>query len=479
MNDFKRGLEAIAFISPSFFALTRSIGQPIENENIPTAQVKYVHNEKKIYFEVNPHFAEKLSDIELGAVFAHETYHIVLNHLSEAADRVSYPDSQVLTHAHECIINDGLFGNTGLDLPEGGMSGLSLYGADFSVFSTKQAYDYIMSLKDQTEDKLEMPNDSESGSDSGEGSESNDSSEGHGSSDSGSQQQELPIFESCGGVTGVDSENLQDFKDLVSVLVNKAAENIDNDDMTEAIEDILDALAQNDDYSVKGSNGVSININPNKSSVFSNNHTAVTLEWDDLLAKINPKIKSIGKRKYVESWHSPRRKMANSYPEIVLPTFRENPNPIGKGDTTPHLILALDVSGSIPRYAIEELSSIAMNIPDKYIIPHAITWSDTVVPFDPTLKRIAGRFGTNIDNVLQYVKTYDRENKTKSYVLVITDGETYFNYGTSHEDYEMMRKNWFWMGIKPGDTQIIQRLLYKAVGSPDMVYDLKDFRLTV
>jgi len=175
----------------AFGNLVAGLGYPIPNESIPTAQVQVNIGDSRIEFHMNPHFIHKLRDSEIAAVLAHEAFHVALDHLREAGDKVAYPEREVLADAHECIINDGLPGNIGFTTMDGTYKGLERYNQDFSLFSSKQGYDFIIaqreedqkdeqddSDKDDSKDKSDQNGDSKNDSESGKGedSEKDDSS---------------------------------------------------------------------------------------------------------------------------------------------------------------------------------------------------------------------------------------------------------------------------------------------------------------
>lgn len=150
-EDYMRGLDAIHDYAPYFYRIMLFVGVPVENYQIPTAQVSYNPRDKKILFEINPDLVAEMSDEEVGFVIAHEAYHVLLNHLYESMDVDEYPDSKTLINAHEAIINDTVDGIIGLDAPQIGLIFGQLFGTDFSGFSTREAYDWIAKQNENCE----------------------------------------------------------------------------------------------------------------------------------------------------------------------------------------------------------------------------------------------------------------------------------------------------------------------------------------
>jgi hypothetical protein len=521
------------------------------NKDIPTACVSFDPVKKVIRFEMNPDYISKLSDEEVGAVISHETYHVLLNHFSDLPDRKKYPNLKALIHAQECIINDGLFGNVGLELPNGVLSGPAMYQKDFALFSTKEGYDFIVgdqppaeesgkgensesSSSDQKsdssssgsssnsddedtsdekdasggspsdedsdpkdEEKKDSKGDSDSESDDseddsqseGSGSEddesddsddSDSSSEGSSDSDDDADSEESegdsPDDHMCGGMN-IREEDLQAFKDAVSDAINTAMNGVSPDDVPSSVTDAIEAIAHEEGMSINSS-GWSVGPVDKSTEFLTQSHSGLDLKWEDLLARINPKIKSTGRPRQKESWHAPRRKMIGSYPEIILPTHRRKEDPESKGDSVPMVILALDMSYSIPAYLIQKLASLADSIPSDIIKPHPVTWSNSVLFFDTSSRRIVKRSGTNIDNVYDYADKIEKDTKTKPYVLVITDGDCKFGGSDytlpSRMDRKRVAERWFWMATEPSKLALIRRNF--GAYSPDKnIYSIADF----
>lgn len=546
-DDYTRGFEILSISAEVFARLSQSIGQPMPNKDIPTACVSFDPVQKVIRFEMNPDYISKLSDEEVGAVISHETYHVLLNHFSDLPDRKKYPNLKALIHAQECIINDGLFGNVGLDLPKGVLSGPEMYQKDFSLFSTKEGYDFIVGDQPPAEESSQGENSEQGSADSksdssnsgsssnsddedtsdeknssggsspdedsdaqdeskkdesskgdsdseeskadsqGESSDSDDSesddsegsddsSDGDAEGDPEDSEGDSPTDHMCGGVN-VSEEDLQAFKDAVSDAINSAMSGVSPDEVPSNVTDTIEAIAHEEGMSINSS-GWSVGPVDKSTEFLTQSHSGLDLKWEDLLARINPKIKSTGRPRQKESWHAPRRKMIGSYPEVILPTHRRKEDPENKGDSVPMVILALDMSYSIPDYLIKKLASLADSIPSDIIKPHPVTWSNSVMFFDTSTRRIVKRSGTNIDNVYDYADKIEKDTKTKPYVLVITDGDC--NFG-GHDyslpgrmDRKRVADRWFWMATEPKYVGMIRKNFGSY--SPDKnIYSIADF----
>lgn len=552
-DDYTRGFEVLSISAEVFARLSQSIGQPMPNKDIPTACVSFDPVQKVIRFEMNPDYISKLSDEEVGAVISHETYHVLLNHFSDLPDRKKYPNLPALIHAQECIINDGLFGNVGLDLPKGVLSGPEMYQKDFSLFSTKEGYDFIVGDQPPAEDsgqgessdqtssgsKADSSNSGSSSSSDGDSSDekapagdsssdddsdskdkndakdedakgdsdsesdgtkddsqngntdsedgesddsgnpddaSSDSSDGDSDEDPEDSEDGSPTDHMCGGMN-ISEEDLQDFKDAVSDAINSAMSGVSPDEVPSNVTDTIEAIAHEEGMSINSS-GWSVGPVDKSTEYLTQSHSGLDLKWEDLLARINPKIKSTGRPRQKESWHAPRRKMIGSYPEVILPTYRRKEDPENKGDSVPMVILALDMSYSIPEYLIKKLASLADSIPSDIIKPHPVTWSNSILFFDTTSRRIVKRSGTNIDNVYDYADKIEKDTKTKPYVLVITDGDCRFG-GNDYSlpgrmDRKRVAERWFWMATEPSKVGLIRKNFGSY--SPDKnIYSIADF----
>lgn len=188
MDDYSRGMEMLRLSGRAFANLVTSLGYPIPNEKIPTAQVQLNMDEDRIEFVINPNYIADKSDSEIAAVLAHETYHVILDHLSELADVERFPKRPVLIDAQECIINDSLPSSVGFTTPAGTYRGMERHGQDFSNFSSEEGYEFILNKKKEEEEQKEEQNDSSEGSEEDENN-SSDSGE-QDEADSGDQEQE-------------------------------------------------------------------------------------------------------------------------------------------------------------------------------------------------------------------------------------------------------------------------------------------------
>lgn len=511
-NDYKRGMEALFAYAPLFAPFAQALGTP-KPDSTHRAAVAFDKNTKRITFVMDPEYIATLTDEEIGAVIAHETYHVVLQHLLDLDNRKMYPDVTSLVDAQECIINDGLEDNLGLALPENCRYGTELYNQSFAWFSTKQGYDFIRDFKKkQEEDDQNQQSDEESdsdgqasgggaGADSGSGSnspENQDEEQSDGQSSGGDQNSDSKSEDDsenttedgsgtesgddsdddhaghgfCGGIQ-VDEEDLGDFVKAAKKMIQGTLDQMDQPLPT----DLSDALTDFDQPS--------FGIGNSTDSVFAGQTDNMNMNWRELLAKIDPRVKSRGRLRARDTWARPRRRMMDSYPNVILPSKRvQDPNPNKRGSDLPVFLIALDLSGSIPESLTTKLVSLVEQVPAEFIVPHPVTWSDSVLPWDAETRRIVLKSGTNIDEVYNYAEGLAKENGKPPYVLVITDGDCGFgrsdlyfsNPPRVNVDLEVLNSKWFWMGISPGDTgRITYNFVNKGHANANHVFDLKDF----
>lgn len=496
MDDYSRGMDMLRLASRAFAVMASGIGYPIGNTTIPSAQVSANLDSKRIEFEINPNFIHNMKDSEIAAVIAHETYHILLGHLGQMADLTLFPKRLILIDAQECIINDGLPGNVGFTTPEGTYRGLERHSQDFSVFSTQEGYDFILKKleEDKDEDKEENSDTQDKtgeskGGGSGAGtpgdapqdaSEAGDA-ESAGASEAGEANGDAQDT-SCGGpqVTGEAAEGMSDeevaeaVKDILGKAIDAAVDEM-NSKGVEATPELEEFIEDLKDAGVAVSNAPNYG-NPNASKdAFAtvDRLSGMNLNWVELLAIINPKLKTSGRPKFKDAWHAPRRKMLHSYPDVILPTRRRLDNPNDKkGDSVPTFIIALDMSGSIPERLLKDLASLAQSIPSDLIKAFPITWSDNFKIFDPERPNvICARGGTRINSVQDYAEQVRKAEGVDPYVLVITDG----GYNMPHSmDKEKVSTKWYWMAIQTRDKSTILQNT-RDYTDASRVFDMKDF----
>lgn len=456
-EDYKRGLDSIFASSPLFGNLAASLGKPIETLGDYRAFVAFNSETKNIEFHLDSKYISELTDDEIGAVIAHETYHVLLDHLNEKISG-DYINLQVLNIAHECIINDGLSGNVGLELPENVVYGTDLYQEDFSIFSTKEAYNFIIEKLEEEDNSLNNKDTNFEDTKDSEFEKQESEEDSNQAISSGS----------CGGVQ-IDKEQFSAWKTAVADGINNATKEAkDKDvDIPTFVQDVLEDLSNDNEsiiknWSIKGS-GV-------KESFYKEE---IPFNWKSLLSKINPKINSFGKKKVKYSFQQPHRRMMSVYPKVILPSPMKEVNNEQKGDSIPTAIIVLDFSYSIPHEMIGKLVSMSESIPDDIIHSKLIAFSDSVYEFDPNTVKNIYRGSTNIDSVTNYVQEYSKKNNIEPYIICISDGDCYLKEDINKNWMNKNKNKWFWIST-PNKLNVLNRH-WSHISPKENIYKMEDF----
>lgn len=428
-KHYMRGLEELEYISPSFAHFARILGVPQEGgTEYPTAAVVITKN-NELNFYMNESFVSDLNDNQVAGVIAHEAYHIFLDHHDEI-NAPYYKDNQSLIQSQECIINDSIEVDFGLTITEDVMRGVSMFNQDFAFFSTREGYDFIMNKKDQNEDDSNESDSSNSenssdANDSGENSENDKDSKSH----------------SCGGIIVEEGADLDKFNDFLQgeILDTVAIHDVDLSEMNNSIVDFADQITDGDFSSSSSGANDTTGSQFVKPEVYA-------MKWKSLIDEIDPKILSVKTKKSKRNWTRPNRRYMDSYPNVILPSKKRDEN-AGNGDKgIPHIIVALDLSFSIPHTLIPHIVSLAETMPQDKVKSIAVTWSSTVVPYDPESKKVVNSCGTLINELIDWVNDYDRKNNVTSYVICVTDGKYYL-----HNNYNS--DNWHFVGLNSEDVE--------------------------
>lgn len=544
-REYREAMDELYASAGSFGNIAARLGVPRANESIPTAQVSWNPQEKLTTFEINPEFFHGLTPRQRGAVIAHEAYHVLLGHLLEAGDPY-YKNHHARTLAQECIINDGLSSSTGLPLPlnvEGAHPclGTELFGADFSYFTTRQGYDYIMQdREDEEREKGEeggstSPSESDVSEEKGGGNAKEESSSnGNGESEEKGEEEEsddsavaengvsneadesstptpsapesedtsTPESEEkngespqspsegskeahsstatsdastggreasgtlCGGVE-LNGGDPQEVKEAVAQAVQQAMDEMSDDEIQNLSDEVSDMLINS------GASGDSFGLGK-AGNLITAKASEINVSWRKILEKVNPEVKNYGRRKRGDDWTRPNPRYVSIYPDVVIPrSMPHKPHGKGKGDSVPTIIVALDLSYSIPRELVNDLLAMVNDTPDELVRAIPVTWSDEPEEYDEATGKIVAPGGTNVTALYHWCL-----DKGKSlgipdpHVFVITDGECSF-YGPVDTKY--LREKWHWCCIRPKDEKSLQRYFSKYLTEHN-VHHLKDFQ---
>jgi predicted metal-dependent peptidase len=463
-KSFKDGLLELLYLDPNLGAIARGLGMPVVDNSVSTASLKWDKREKRIMFTVNEDFVENADEEMIASVILHETEHLIFDHVLERIEDV-FPDKKILHMAQECINNDIIETIYQLPLPDDAITGQQLLHKDCTSMSTKQVYDLIVDQMPPQEGEGEGdPNGSKGqkgqkgqggkGKSDGSGEGEPDDEDGEGSGGEGDESEDEDEQQPKGGCGGIqiDDEDVFDLEDYLKDLVQKTAK---EKNMT------------SDEFMDEVNNTKSGGYSPTGGLIGEKRAPSPTrMNWNQLLAKINPKVLEAGKKTKVKyDWTSQNRRLVSVYPRAIVPKVKtKDPKASDKGDSIPVFVIALDLSGSIPRTLVKMLQGLLEDIPEKLIKAYPCTWGTYLIPYEPGGPLANG--GTDIDAVSRYVEQIQNETHTNPYVLVITDGEF-------HNGFKRPGKDWYFMAIDDrtynGDCKYHAR-------DEDHLYHVKDFK---
>lgn len=460
-RSFKEGLLELLYIDPNLGAIARGLGMPVVDNSVSTASLKWDKREKRIIFTVNEEFLENSDEEMVASVILHETEHLIFDHVNERIEDI-FPNKKILHMAQECINNDIIDTIYQLPLPDDAITGRDVLNKDCTSLSTKQVYDMIMdqippdegggdgnseSQKGQNGPKGQgggksQPGDNEDNEDNGDNGDDGDNSE---------DQDQHDHKGGCGGIQ-IDDEDVFDLEDYLKDLVSSVAK-----DQGKTYDELMDEI----DNTTTGG------YSPTGGKISENGTPSQTrMNWNHLLAKINPKVLEAGKKTKIKyDWTKQNRRLISVYPTAIVPKIKtHSPKASDKGDSIPVLVIALDLSGSIPRNLVQMLQGLLEDIPEKLIKAYPCTWGSFLYPYEPN--GLLGTGGTDINLVSDYVKKIQEETKTNPYVLVITDGEF-------TPEFERPGKDWYFMAINDSSYNSYCKMHAK---DDEHLYHVKDFK---
>ena len=392
--------EAIRLLDSQFaFFVTHvlNIGKPVDTNIVATACVMTdVETAKSgkagddFYFAFNPDFADQLDVEDYAFVLAHETMHIILDHLNLAP---RFSDKVRFNIAADCVINDYLI-SAGFDASQNIMdqlmSGQKNVGYNCAHVTVGQVYD-------------DIPQD---------------------------------IVDQMGEGMKIDSH---DWIHIPDSLAKKILEEIaGNAILPSELQDIKDDINAKSNVTIHGGGAGTGSMDAKKFIEVN----GVSMNWVNLLKELDPDIFNMkGGKKPRPSYHRRPRKLGG-FPEVILPVKEVSKQ--NKFGEKPVIFMALDTSGSIGDDTARKFITLARSIPRDNIHLEVITFTDSVMPLDLDNPRFQSG-GTSFSPIESYIRSTvmpKYKNKYPSSVVVITDGDASF-YGAKPEDKH--KDNWFWL----------------------------------
>ena len=388
-----------------------NIGKPRPDFSIPTACVAVTKEDfdkgktDNFYFAFNPDFADKLDTSEGGFILAHETMHIILNHLKLSR---WFDDPVRFNLAADAVINDYLVG-CGLDQVKGTVVGDELVGYNCSHATVSQVYDDI---PEETVEKYK----------NGQGAwiEIDDHTWIH-----------------------VPDSMVKDVMDGIA----KGAT------LPRELEDIKEDI--NSPSMITRITGKSAGSEAGEMRKFMEDHR-VGLAWAKLLRELDPDMfRTKWGKPQAPAWHRKPRKLYG-IPEVILPIDKEDER--SKFGDLPMIFMALDTSGSIGEQLANRFVNLARSIPQTRIKVMACTFTTTAMELDLDNPRY-GSGGTAFSPIEEYIQANvmpANKGKYPKAVVVMTDGEAGF-YGACPTTKD--KESWVWLmcpGGKSPEQQVSQ-----------------------
>lgn len=426
LNELYR--DGVGYLDDNFaYFLTHvlNIGRPEWNMGVPTACVGLpvppkggkVKNFDDYKFMFNPEFA-KLFPIEgFAFIMAHETMHIVLNHLKLSQ---RFKNKMMFNIAADAVINDYLE-SMGFEIPmipdakegEGLIQGEAVVGYNCAHATVGEVY---ADLKKEARDN---------GAGEGDGEGEGAPTEGYG--DGKGQFKQI------------------DGHDWMHKATEDQQEAAENAGQANPLPKDLDDTKQDDDrkagYKLAG-NGVG-----SKQAFIENKD--IGLKWAELMEKVNPMAFKNGPRPR-PGWHRRPRKLA-SFPNVILPVVQEGVK--NKGGNQPSIVMALDTSGSIGQEDANRFVNFARSVPQDKIKLFACTFTTQYQELD--LENPSWNTGgTSFEAINEYIDNEVKgeiKDKYPTAVVVITDGYASFANTPGGKEADA----WYWLitegGTKGGD----------------------------
>lgn len=463
------------------------VGRPKWTSSIPTAAVA-VRDEKgklpdvdageKMTFEYlfSPDFASSLSTEMMAFVLAHETMHIVLNHLKltsnfinkkryneirakikngEKLDKKDIKDSikfqQIAAKfniAADCVINDYL-AQAGLPVWDQACRGEKFIGEDAAFMTVMDVYER---LPDKKQDQ------------------------GQGEGDQEAQAGQLGQEDGRGG-GAMDSHDWMfdpDFADKVADAI---------DEMNDAAEaagglpaDLQDKRDEEDGEQTQGQKDLQKSMRAGSEAGNMREFqevSGVELAWVKLMKEIDPNIfKEPGVAPPPKAqWHKRQRKLgAHAFREINLPvTGSKDLRREKRNNEKPAIVMALDYSGSIGPGDADRFATLTRSIPTERVKLFACTFTTEYIEFDVDNPHGGGYGGTNFDAITAYIEDRVRPELKGKYpkaVVVITDGCAPFQNRPSEDE----AASWLWLMSPDGSGSY-----YNAVNEIGRKMNLSEF----
>jgi hypothetical protein len=440
--DYKRGYrDSIDYLDYNFaFFLTHvlNMGKPELDPGIPTAAVllpskKARRDDFKYIF--NPTLFAMLDTEERAFVMAHETMHVLLNHLMllrKGQEQGKFKDMRRFNIAADCVINDYL---VGMGLEPGRMANYGVFGPQTVGYNCANA------TVTQVYDDVPEPQDDDQQQD-GDGGSSGDPLDDFMKQAAAAQSN--PGFDDHSWLEAKDTDAEAEAEKLGQDAKDNAQGSTPQD-----LEDKKSSDAGNPPPSIVHGIGTGEDQRMQRWQ----EEKGVSMKWAELLREIDPDMFKKGGPPPRPSYHSPRRKLvginrdlrAAGQRPVILPVIRKDDR--RKDGEIPSIFMALDASGSCAHH-INTFITLAKSVPANKIKLWCVTFTTVVRDLDldnPTYHSGGTAFGP----IEEYVRTrvVPELGHYPKAVVVVTDGDGHF----SPKPAEEHKARWTWLLTDNGE----------------------------
>jgi predicted metal-dependent peptidase len=456
---------------------------PFDKLNKPNYTGAQTEEEYDFDFMFSPQFASKLTTPGMAFILAHETLHIVLNHLrlvndfvdrdrmkelqkkSQEGTRLTKDELKELIEgsqaagkfniAADCVINDYLvhaglpdtefYNNPGNPMYDEKLPpGIAMLCRGQDKIGENAAFLTVHDVYEQLEEQAQQQKQNGQGED------------GDGSSGSGSGQPGSDCDMDGRGAQAIDSHDWlldPDFAEELADAIDKM-----NDEIEQAGKLPSDLQDKKDEENGQDSQATQKLQKSMRAGSEDGNMkefmgaTGAKLGWVKLMKELDPdmfKEPAIAPPPAAQ-WHKRPRKLAGMPKNVVLPV-REQAKREKQAREKPAIVLALDVSGSIGPRDADRFIELAKSIPQERIKLFTCTF-DTQYAHIPDIVnehnfRIGG--GTDFDAIPRFIDDIvkpELKGKYPKAVVIITDGQAQLSLVPDAKEGE----GWFWL-ISPAD----------------------------
>lgn len=362
---------------------------------------------------------EECNAAEQAFLLAKMALHTLFQHISER-DSDDFPDKRLLSDIHEAIVTDTL-----LDMfytpPEDAITGPERFGVSLAGYGTSQAYEM---LADEYEDLSD--------------------------SDTASQYPgPLRLIANPDAVQG-----------LMNGVFNGT---LDGLDIPDTLESELGGIDELPSVAPSDGGGCSTALTSKSDLEMLAEANPGQVDWLELLLKVNPDLGKkpgmapVPKRK---DWTRRPNRFSCMDKSLTLPAHVPDRKSAKSGlaaGAKPRLVLALDLSGSIPRSAAEKMAELARMAPADKVEVLCCTFSTYYVEYDITSTRnsVAGG-GTDFSAVEEFVLSTMKPGDDYPTVVCVTDGEASFRRGKT-PSMEQLTEQWHWLPVFTRDAQFMRQ----------------------